>query len=143
MGPGALKIGRRRGRIESRGEEEDVERKMSRGEEIGHPCQNHHNTRISMAITGDNQTEHGTIGDLFRNGIHQKGKKSFQFKNQSFFITLTSLGMSIIITGTDLGGKRMWLHPGLPRINQDLLFHHPWILVRAGNAWNIKNFHNA
>ena len=95
-----------------------------------------------MATTGDNQTERGTIGDLFKIGIHQQGKKSFQFKNQSFFTTLTSLGMSIIITDIDLEGMRMSLLQGLSG-NQDLLFHHLWVLAKAGNTWSIKNFHNA
>ena len=105
--------------------------------------QNHHSTRMSMEITGDNQIEHGTIGDLFRIGIHQRGKISFQFKNQSFFITLTFLGMSIIIIGTHLEEMRMSFLQSLSRNNQDLLFHHLWVLVKAGNAWSIKNFHNA
>ena len=109
----------------------------------GHLGQNHHSTRMSIAIIGDNQTEHGTIGDLFRIGIHQRGKKSFQFKNQSFFITLTFLGMSIIITGTHLEEMIMSLLQGLSGNNQDLLFHHLWVLAKAGNVWSIKTFHNA
>ena len=79
----------------------------------GYLSQNHDSTRMSMPIIGDNQTEHGTIGDLFRIGIHQRGKMSFQFKNQIFFIILTFLGMSIIITGTHLEEMRMSLLQGL------------------------------
>ena len=105
---------------------------LERGNE--YPGQNHHNTRMSMAITRDNKIEHGIIGDLFRIEIYQKGNKSFQFKNQSFFTTLTSLGMSIIITGTHLEGMRMIFLQGLSRNNQYLLFHHLWVLAKAGNA---------
>ena len=50
--------------------------------------------------------------------------------------------MFIIITSTDLEGKRMSLLQRLPENNQDLLFHHLWILARAGNMWSIKNFNN-
>ena len=109
----------------------------------GYLGQNHHSTRMSMAMTRDNRAEHGTIGDLFRIGIHQRGKISFQFKNQSFFIILTFMGMSIIITGTHLEEMRMSLLQGLSGNNQDLLFHRLWVLVKAGNAWSIENFHNA
>ena len=109
----------------------------------GYLGQNHHSTRMSMEITGDKQTEHGTIVDLFRIRIHQRGKKSFQFKNQNFFITLTFLGMSIIITGTHLEEMRMSLLQGLSGNNQDLLFHRLWVLAKAGNTWSIKNFHNS
>ena len=105
--------------------------------------QNHHSTRMSMEITKDNQIEHRTIEDLIRIRIHQRGKKSFQFKNQKFFITLTFLRMSIIITGTHLEEMRMSLLQGLSGNNQDLLFHHLWVLVKVGNVWSIKNFHNA
>ena len=87
-----------------------------------------------METAGDNQTKHETIGDLFKIRIHQRGKESFQFKNQSFFTTLTSLGMSIIITDTHLEGIRMSLLQGLSGNNQDLLFHHLWVLVKAANA---------
>ena len=79
----------------------------------GYLGQNRHSTRMSMAIIGDNQAEHGTIGDLFRIGIHQRAKMSFQFKNQSFFIILTFLGISIIITDTHLEEMRMSLLQGL------------------------------
>ena len=79
----------------------------------GYLGQNHHSTRMSMETTGDNQAEHGTIGYLFRIGIHQRGKISFQFKNQSFFITLTFLGMSIIIIGTHLEEMRVSFLQGL------------------------------
>ena len=87
-----------------------------------------------MATTGDNQIERGIIRDMFIIRIYQKGKKKFQFKNQSFFTTLTSLGMSIIITGIDLEGMRMSLLQGLSGSNQDLLFHHLWVLAKAINA---------
>ena len=73
----------------------------------GYLGQNCHSTIMSMPTARDNQTEHGIIRDLFRIGIYQRGKISFQFKNQSFFITLTFLGMSIIIIGTHLEEIRM------------------------------------